>query len=301
MAPFWQVSPPSTSSVNFDLLSDPIIASMHQAMVETQGPVLRTAKGFSELWDFVFDPSSPYKKDLPHYYLLEPVYANMDDSNKRIVGFLLGLTDWKTLFTRVVPTGAPKGIVLVVSSDCDETLSFELDGPNVAYLGPSDMHDPSYDQYEQFTNIELNNSTVDGLCLHELRIYPTSEFRDSYQTNNPVLFTCVVAGAFALTALLLLLYDYLVNRRQNKTLASALKSDELISSLFPEQVREQLMKEDDKDGKGAKGPLRRGDSMDTVDDPSPSRNTKLIADNYPEATVFFGKRVTASILFAWPR
>jgi hypothetical protein len=57
------------------------------------------------------------------------------------------------------------------------------------------------------------------------------------------VYTFVVVLAFLLTGGLLALYDYTVRKRQEKTMKSALRSTAIVSSLFPEQVRDRLLRD----------------------------------------------------------
>lgn len=138
--------------------------------------------------------------------------------------------------------------------------------------------------------MEISYETIetipDGLCVHEVFIYPSAKFREEYKTNKPAVYTTVVALAFVVTALLLFLYDVMVSRRQDKTMRSAVQTDKLVSSLFPENVRDRLFeeaaqpKEDEKD---AFRVGRKGSNISDMDDGISS--TRPIADLFPNTTV----------------
>jgi hypothetical protein len=48
---------------------------------------------------------------------------------------------------------------------------------------------------------------------------------------------------FLFAAMVFLLYDYLVQRRHNKVMATAKRTDAIASSLFPSNVRERMFKD----------------------------------------------------------
>jgi len=79
-------------------------------------------------------------------------------------------------------------------------MSYEINGDLATYLGEGDYHDPAFDAFERSMQVELYDHQVEGLCAHELRIYPTVALQDSYKTNNPAIYSAVVALAFLLTA-----------------------------------------------------------------------------------------------------
>jgi class 3 adenylate cyclase len=88
-----------------------------------------------------------------------------------------------------------------------------------------------------------------------------------------------VAGAFLITGLLLLSYDRMVHLRQEKTMKSAVNTTRLVSSLFPETVRDRLLE----DAQAADEHNDKfGDKMG-----SKAYKTRPIADFFPETTIMF--------------
>ncbi len=58
---------------------------------------------------------------------------------------------WKVYFTDILPPGAD-GIYVVLESDAkaeNQTITYRIDGPDVACLGGGDRHDKSFDHLEQ--------------------------------------------------------------------------------------------------------------------------------------------------------
>ena len=64
-------------------------------------------------------------------------------------------------------------------------------------------------------------------------------------TKDPVIYTVVVALIFLFTSALFLAYDLFVNRRQRLVKQRALASGAIVSSLFPDQVRNQLYEDNE--------------------------------------------------------
>jgi hypothetical protein len=56
----------------------------------------------------------------------------------------------------------------------------------------------------------LYETNFEGRCAHELYIYPSTKFKETYKTNNRKVYTSVVAVAFFLTSVLIVMYDWCV-------------------------------------------------------------------------------------------
>jgi hypothetical protein len=66
--------------------------------------------------------------------------------------------------------------------------------------------------------LEAYETIAEGMCVHELKEYPSAAFRASYDTSKPAVYTCVIAVAFVVTAILLFIYDRMLSRRQERTI-----------------------------------------------------------------------------------
>jgi hypothetical protein len=188
-----------------NLLSNEIIAGLYDIMVATNTSVLSTATEIGDLFDFLFDPEEKPLKRNPHAFMMEPVYSAFE-KNPELVGFLVGVTTFGNLLDKLLPAGA-KGIVCVIKDACGNHITYELNGLQSTYLGAGDLHDPNFDKYERSTPMELYETTFEGRCAHELYIYPSVTFRETYETKYPAVYTSVVAMAFLVTSILLFVYD----------------------------------------------------------------------------------------------
>jgi hypothetical protein len=245
LAPLWQVSPASAPAVNStygllrlrttpykeslatstfltdihsysfsaNLLSDKGISDLYDAMIATNQSVLSTATEIYDVFDYLFDPEEKPNKKHPHGFLMEPVYSAFEE-NPDLVGILIGLTSFGNLLDRLLPKGA-NGIVCVIKDTCGHDITYELNGPLSTYLGAGDLHDPQFNKHARVTRMEMYKTIVDGLCVHDLYIYPSSTFRNSYNTNSPAIYTSLVVLAFVVTSILLIIYDrYVLYRRR---------------------------------------------------------------------------------------
>jgi hypothetical protein len=72
-------------------------------------------------------------------------------------------------------------------------------------------------------------------------LYPTSTFEESYNSNTPEVFAAVVASTFALVAIVFFVYDMFVQRRNQQLIERAAHSNAIVSSMFPGNIRDQLI------------------------------------------------------------
>ena len=186
-----------------------------------------------------------------------------------------------------------------------------MDGAYSRWLGRGDLHDIKYDDYEVRTTI---NSIVSGEdedsynptdyvpdvedrgflyydCLYNIRVYPSEEFEERYKTSKPMRFAVILASLFAFTITVFIFYHKAVERRQKLVLQSALQSGQLVSSLYPEEIRKRLYAEqrteEESQSRDGVSPWFKTSSDKTEEEPSNIEKKAAIATLYPEATVLF--------------
>jgi hypothetical protein len=235
-----------------------------------------------------------------------PVYEAFVEENPEVVGFLVGVTVFSNLFDRLLPEGRD-GIIAVLDDTCGNIMSFELNGGKAEFLGYEDLHDPEFDEYELYEpNIEMYKEDVDGLCVHDLRVYPGSKFREAFETTTKYIYAGVVTLAFVVTAILLVVYDMMVNRRESKTIKAAARTQAIVVSLFPKEIAKKLVQEavegssDSKengwkkkhhDGKTGLQSMFAENGGLTNGNGRMLGSSKPLADLFPEATIMFGDLV----------
>lgn len=307
-APVWQQAPvPHDSSIiNFDLLSHPIFRRLYRGIWETGQPAL------SEAFDFEFLYGSAVKdaSDHPHSVLLQPIFPNFSHytSGESMVAFLTMVLNWDSFFENILHD-CVQGIVVVITGKCGTIFSYRLDGESVEFLGFEDKHDPEYDKLKveaEFAPMLSEHQGFNEQCTYTVSVYPTDDFKESYISNGPTVLAIVVVLFFVFTAMVFAIYDFFVQRRQEKVMETAKRTNAVVASLFPENVRDRVLKDaeeqaSDENKNNAKQSVfkRNGSSptrmqlkefMDEEEEDSSIGNvygSKPIADLFPEATVFF--------------
>ena len=132
---------------------------------------------------------------------------------------------------------------------------------------------------------------------YTLVVYPSQETEDTYTTNRPVLYMLVTIAVFAATCLTFVAFSILVERRQKKVMGHAVISGAIVSSLFPERVKERLYKNTaaavpskskkaDAAAQQWKATEDKVEGMDAVG-AGMVTDTAPIAEEFPETTVLF--------------
>jgi class 3 adenylate cyclase len=136
-----------------------------------------------------------------------------------------------------------------------------------------------------------------------MKMYPSSKFRAMYNSSRPEVFAAILASVFFATGMVFFVYVQYVSRRQNKVMATALRTNAIVSSLFPSNVRDRILKD-------AEEQVEREMNMKSSfvnakhrlknfleDEPEDCRkspevfSTKPIADLFPETTLMFADMV----------
>jgi hypothetical protein len=177
-------------------------------------------------------------------------------SNPKVVGNVMVTFFWRDMIRDILPKGN-NGTVLVFHNPCSPTFTYRIDGPISVYLGRGDHHDPKYDgmavssmlkNLEQFSS---SNSKYTGpplndeYCPYTLITYPSAIMEASYVTNNPIYFTVGALLIFGFTSAVFLVYDYMVERRQQKVMSTAVRTNAIVAQLFPSVIRDRIYATED--------------------------------------------------------
>jgi hypothetical protein len=239
----------------------------------------------------------------PHSLLAAPVFEEINDPEAKVVGMTLSVVTWDRYLTNLLPEGV-NGLVCVLKNSCGQSYTYVLNGNDATFLGEGDFHDPRFNDTE--VSIQLydylypnRTSKVRGHCEYQLFVYASAEYQTSTESNTPVIFTSIVAVTFFLVVVTFIVYDIFVQRRNSKVEDAAVRSNVILSSLFPTTIRDRLIngKEDEtKPGKGPGGAKTRLRSFLDSDTPGGldaavggglGYEGKPIADLFPETTIMF--------------
>jgi len=236
--PKWQLSPPP-------LTMDPVNVEfmMHEYMKDAYQAVSVAREGiFTKFVQF-----SDQTGEAPESALIQPIFERLNDPDSRLVGLMHGRVSWDKYLIGLLPEGV-SGMYCVLKNSCGGAYTYKLDGRKAIFLGQGDYHEQEYDGTEYiiqlddylFPNVTTNTP---GHCMYSFITYSSTEYRESTMSNIPVMFTVAVGTIFLLVVIVFVVYDKFVNDRNAKVLNAAARANSILSSLFPKDVRERLVKE----------------------------------------------------------
>jgi Adenylate and Guanylate cyclase catalytic domain len=302
--PLWQVSPPplDTSIVNMDLASHPVFAHL---LWDVR---VKKVKQYSRAIDLSLLMGEAADDGHPRGVVFEPIFDDFHE-DAEVVGFMFATLNWDNIFENVLyDSVAP--ILVEIEGNCSAGFTYVLSGDEVAFLGQgTGWHEERFDETSQsqpilaplnsregYPAVEHSHRPTDAAhneshCTYIIHTYPTEEFEDNYLTAQPIWFTIVVASIFVCTALVFIVYDFLVQKRQEKLMSTAKRSNAIVSSLFPKEVQDKLMNQtDDTTGNRRRGKRRAmTDFLDEAESEitGAALSGSPIADLFTETTVMF--------------
>jgi len=317
-APIWQMSPPpfDPALLQYDMFGETYVETMLPVMFRTRDGLMSaldpTLSRLAGLAVTQTDHETFHSKcvtsvnglssyDHPHSVHLQPVFKKLQDPTSELVGFLALVVPWDCYLANLLPHGV-NGVYAVLKNTCGQAHTYILRGNRADYLGEGDMHDENYHDTEvivPLTQYRFNETRhVEGHCVYSFYLYSSEEYESASETDLPVIFAVAVGVIFITMALTFLVYDRFVHRRNMKVVDAASKSNQIINTLFPQQVRDRLFadKSDDDANVGTKSKLMNmmnsgdfavGASSDDEVDDDIMYKTKPIADLFPETTILF--------------
>jgi Adenylate and Guanylate cyclase catalytic domain len=146
-----------------------------------------------------------------------------------------------------------------------------------------------------FTTLSLRQDKYSGIpldkdfCPYTFHLYPSDLMKADFETSNGAIFMVSTFGIFLFTSLVFFLYDWKVERRQNRVTITARRSSALLSSLFPSTVGNQLYEKQADSANNTKRQWRLHSSPSSSGDEQLNEQTGVnpIAQLYDETTVIF--------------
>lgn len=274
-AVYWQSSPAlPIPSLNHDMMSLSHVGRHLRAVIKHQKAVLGEASDLAKNvqgapTNIIMELATrlgQYRHKLDEYHydpvssMVYPVFDSFDTSSRNVAGLILVNLFWKIYFKEVLPDVA-RGYIVILKNTAKQVFSYRVDGAEVTYLGMGDKHSPWYGDMgvdtdvgkfasdrsrdiatQSFTSVQLD----DEYLQYNLVVYPSEDTEAEFLTSKPKWYTAVIAGIFSFAAVVFVAYDCLVTRRQRIVMAQAIASGNIVTSLFPKQIRNQLYDEQQK-------------------------------------------------------
>jgi len=129
-----------------------------------------------------------------------------------------------------------------------------------------------------------------------LTLYASEVFRDDYSNHRAIVFAVILTLVFFVTGTFFFIFVIYVQKRQDSISASAIRSNAIVSSLFPSNVRARIMADADvqiaKENNDGDNLLKnKGEERESIlenkgpEDVGNVFGSKPIADLFPETTL----------------
>jgi hypothetical protein len=291
--PVWQMAgaPSEPSVVNFNLMTDIVFHQSFSFSRDNETPVLSRIVDASKLYGSaaVVDPEDDMPD--PQSLMVTPVYSDYSTDSREVVGCVVAVLPWDVYFKDLFQTGTPGIYVVVSDGDCGNEFTYEIIGVEANYLGEGDLHDSQYDEYVRLADfaatITPDSPNGGAQCNYSLSIYPSDRFYryEDYATGNPIVWTTVVVSIFVIASTIFLVYDCVVQRRQQKVMISAARTNAIVSSLFPAEIRDRLFGNEDDNQKGKSTTMLTSTDLSTnFPESSKCRLKSYLAEEHIEVT-----------------
>jgi len=197
-----------------------------------------------------------FEAGIPVNYTGEPfstVYVPVVDSfanDRKTVAIITAAIQWRSYFDGIL-TDSTQPVHVVLSNNCEGTFTFEVQGVQATFMGKGNLASSKYNEMAMSVDLDENDFIIEpntialtmnqDLCRYTLHIYPTEEGEKYHNDLFPLVITLTVAAVFLMTATVFYFYDVMVERRQKVVLDTAQRSTAIVSSIFPKNVRDQLL------------------------------------------------------------
>jgi hypothetical protein len=112
-------------------------------------------------------------------FFVHPIHKSGVDKNSEIVALLCGGYSWDIELLSLLPIGV-NGIVVEIRNTCNQTYSYQIDGPDVVFVGEGSKHEKTYEHMEVVRDlIPYSHSdfiSTPGHCLYSIVRYETLYF-----------------------------------------------------------------------------------------------------------------------------
>jgi len=229
------------------------------------------------------------------------VREGYDPSDHKLGGFLSVSFYWRDLLKGILPEGSD-GIIVVFENGCNPTFGYQINGPVVSFLGVAEHYpDAAYAHLEKDSALldlqeysTIRDRLYSGIpvneeyCPFQVRVYPSAVMEQAYTTNQPAIFAATAFVIFAFTAAVFIIYDWLVERRQKKVMKTAIRTNAIVTSLFPSNVRERMYEtqEKQKQEKTTMKTTRKGRNFTGMDSINDSTEVGVTDGSLPIADLF---------------
>jgi hypothetical protein len=182
-------------------------------------------------------------------------YPLVDRESSTVVAVVLGTIPWIYLLQNILVDGENAFVSMAITSD--ERMVFEVDRLGVSFLGTGTGDGDgggvgnAVSESQWWTKVldQKLNKRSDVVPLRDLgtACVVAIDWVATSSSVSPTMYAIIVVLFFVICILFFLVYDYLVNRRQEYVMEQAKRHFRIVKSLFPARVRDRLLEQQDRE------------------------------------------------------
>ena len=128
----------------------------------------------------------------PHLFAYHPVHKDPNDDQSKVVALMSGAVALDVALLDLLPDNV-EGIHCVITNNMNQTFTYEINGHDAIFLGPSDFHEPKYDDFEVLVNLtpgtHPNFTTTRGNTVYEMASRSSGQYLvnevSTFRFSNP--------------------------------------------------------------------------------------------------------------------
>jgi hypothetical protein len=199
---------------SWNAVQEPLIGSAMQPVLNKQEVVISTSYNLDEtyvygLQDFVGDVKRATQPAVEMYFpVMEKKFKQViARGNESSLVAILGLSIfWQDLLEGILPLGNNGVVAVFDNGECNQTFTYQINGPEAIYLGSGDRHETAYDYLMKSSSLRglTQFSSVDhaytgpplneDFCPYSLHLYSSETMEKDFITSDPVIFAFVAVS-----------------------------------------------------------------------------------------------------------
>jgi signal transduction histidine kinase len=156
----------------------------------------------------LFNPPKQHSQVGPFGFITTPIFPANDPDT--LTGFIFGAVFWSEVMLEMFPEDT-QGIDCVFHTE-DEFYTYNIVNGSGVYMGPGDLHDTDYDEYQTQKELLDPNEMAAGSAVYTTTCYPNDEFVEKYTTNKPLVVSLCAAAIIIFVSALFFIYDNCVRQ-----------------------------------------------------------------------------------------
>lgn len=184
-------------------------------VLDEKGIVISTSYNVEEfnvlgLQDFVGDVKRAIQPAVEIYF---PVLndtsgkVSFEDRKDADLVAIMGLSIfWQDVIENILPIGNDGLVAVFDNAGCNQTFTYQINGPNAEFLGAGDLHDTKFDHLmasstlsalTSFSKVEQVYSGPplnDDFCPYSIYLYASETMEADYITSDPIIFAFIAVS-----------------------------------------------------------------------------------------------------------